>query len=216
MRSEEYFVVDGVKYTVKRPSPRPDMKQLTKDGIVVVLDFTTHFDWLHSVIERWGSHTELIKPTPDKINGMYLKMNDCDVLVKVTQLHPKSKQAFCMECYNMPRKKQNETDTDESTDKPKKQIKDDKSCDLQLLANLQQVPARYIVIPKNTKGGATLDDRKKIMTAAQVMSTILLGARIYVNITKYRVFDDVTRTYGSRIFDIVPIYFCGKDFLLEC
>lgn len=214
MRSEEYFVVDGVKFTVKRPSPRPDMKQLTKDGIVVSLDFTKHFDWLHSVIERWGSHTELIKPTPDKINGMYLKMNDGDVLVKVTQLHPHSKQTFCMDCYNMPSKKQEESD--ESTDKPKERIKDDKSCDLQLLANLQQVPARYIVVPKNTKGGATQLDRKKIMTAAQVMSTILLGARIYINITKYRVYDDLTGTYGSRIVDIIPINFCGKDFLLEC
>ena len=210
MRSEEYFVVDGVKYTVKRPSPRPDMKQLTKDGIVVVLDFTNHFDWLHSVIERWGSHTELINPTPDKINGMYLKMNDGDVLVRVTQLHPQSKQTFCLECYNMPRKEQEETD--KSTEK----VKDDKSCDLQLLANLSQVPARYVVIPKNTKGGATQVDRKRIMTAAQVMSTILLGARIYVNVTKYRVFDDITHTYGSRIFDIAPIYFCGKDILLEC
>lgn len=189
----EYYHIDGVKYTINRPGPRPDLKQLEKDGIVVRLDFSARFDWLHSVIEKWGSHPELLKPTPDRINGMFLKMPEGDVLVKITQLHPQSKQTFCMECYNM----------------------DDRTCELQALANLTQVPARYIVIPKNTKGGATPGDRKKIMTAAQVMSTILLGARIYINLTKFRVFDDVTHTYGLRTVDIDPIIFCGKDIILE-
>lgn len=191
--NEQFYHIDGVKYSIKRPSPRPDLKQLTKDGIVVQLDFSARFDWLHSVIEKWGSHTELIKPTPDRINGMLLKMPEGDVLVKITQLHPQSKQTFCMDCYNM----------------------DSRMCELQALANLSQVPAKYLVVPAYTKGGATQIDRKRIMTAAQVMSTILLGARIYINLTKFRVFDDVTRTYGSRVCEIDPIIFCGKDIILE-
>ncbi|MBR2704020.1 MAG: hypothetical protein IKE91_00955 [Clostridia bacterium] len=192
---EEFYHIDGVKYTVKRPDPRPKMKQLLKGGIVVRLDFAKNFDWLHALLEKWKDEPELMKTTYDRINGMFLKMPEGDVLVKVTRLSPTSKETYCMDCYNM---------------------SEDKSCELQALANIANVPARYVVVPKNTKGGATQGDRKRILTAAQVMSTILCGAKLYINLTKFRAFDDVTRTEGLRIVDIEPINVFGKeDYLLE-
>lgn len=189
----QYYHIDGVKYTVKRPDPRPDLKQLTKKGIVVRLDFAKNFDWLYAVLQKWGNNPELLKPTYDRIIGMLLKMPEGDVLVKTTRLDPTSKESYALDCYNM----------------------DNRACELQAMANIGQFPAKYLVVPAHTKGGATPVDRKRIMTAAQVMSTILLGAKVYINITKFRVFDDVTKTEGLRIVDIEPLIVFGKDILLE-
>ena len=189
----QYYHIDGVKYTVKRPDPRPDLKQLTKKGIVVRLDFAKNFDWLYAVLQKWGNNPELLKPTNDRINGMLLKMPEGDVLVKTTRLDPTSKESYALDCYNM----------------------DNRACELQAMANIGQFPAKYLVVPAHTKGGATPVDRKRIMTAAQVMSTILLGAKVYINITKFRVFDDETKTEGLRIVDIEPLIVFGKDILLE-
>ena len=189
----QYYHIDGVKYTVKRPDPRPDLRQLTKKGIVVRLDFTKNFDWLYAVLQKWGNNPELLKPTHDRINGMLLKMPEGDVLVKTMRLDPTSRESYALDCYNM----------------------DDRACELQAMANIGQFPAKYLVVPAHTKGGATPADRKRIMTAAQVMSTILLGAKVYINITKFRVFDDVTKTEGLRIVDIEPLIIFGKDILLE-
>lgn len=190
MRSEQYYVIDGVKYTIKRPGPRQDLKQLAKNGIVARLDFAANFDWLRAVIEKWGDNPQLLKPTYEYISGLWLKMPEGDVLVKATRLHPKDKESYCLDCYNM----------------------DDKSCELQIMANIMQTPAKYCVVPFYTKGVNT----EQIWTVAQVMSTILLGVKIYINITKFRVFDEVTRTEGCRIVDIDPIIFRDKDILLEC
>lgn len=189
----QYYHVDGVKYTVKRPDPRPDPKQLIKKGIIARLDFAKNFDWLYAVLQKWGDTPELLKPTHDRINGLLIKMPEGDVLVKTTRLDPTSKETFCMDCYNM----------------------SDRACELQALANIGQFPAKYLVVPAHTKGGATQFDRKRIWTAAQVMSTILLGAKVYINITKFRVFDDVTKTEGLRIVDIDPLIVFGRDILLE-
>ena len=189
----QYYHIDGVKYTVKRPDPRPDLKQLTKKGIVVRLDFAKNFDWLYAVLQKWGNNPELLKPTNDRINGMLLKMPEGDVLVKTTRLDPTSKESYALDCYNM----------------------DNRACELQAMANIGQFPVKYLVVPAHTKGGATPVDRKRIMTAAQVMSTILLGAKVYINITKFRVFDDETKTEGLRIVDIEPLIVFGKDILLE-
>lgn len=197
MYTEKVFV-GGVKYSVKKPGPRPDLKQLTNKGIVASFNFDKHFNWLHDVVEKWGNHPELLKPTYDRLNGLLLKMPEGDVIVRMTRLDPTAKETYALDCYN-------------TSNKPL-----DKICEMQAIANTRQVPAIYSVIPTHTKGGGTPYDRTRIMTAAQVISTIVLGVKIYINITKYRVFDEITSTEGSRIVEVEPIIFGGKDILLEC
>ena len=191
MRRTEFFVVDGVKYAVKAPEPRPTEKQLMKNGIIVTLDFDNNFEWLKKVTEKWAARPELQHPTVDRINALYIKMVVGDILVKVTRLDPASKQTYCLDCYNM----------------------DDKSCDMQILANIAGAQARYIITW--SKGGNTKAGRMQVMTAAQVLSAILLGAQVYINITNYRVFDVYTMTEGPRNTEILPIHCFGKDILLD-
>lgn len=192
MRGTRFFVIDGVKYAVKTPERRPTLKQLTKNGIITRLNFEEHFEWLEAVTEKWASHPEVCKPTYEKINGMWVKMPTGDILIKATNLSPTSKQTYLLECYDM----------EESNE-----------CDMQVLANIAGPQAHYMI--PFTKGGISPLSRTQIMAATQVMAAMMLGSKVYINITKYRVYDNITGTEGPRIVDILPIYYRNKDILLD-
>jgi len=192
MRGTSFFVIDGVKYAVKAPEKRPNLKQLTKNGIITRIDFDDNFEWLEDVTEKWAGHPKVIEPTYEKINGIWVKMHTGDILIKATKLNPTSKQTYLLECYDM---------------------QESNECDMLVLANVAGPQAQYII--PFTKGGLTPLSRKKIFAAAQVMSAMMLGSKVYINIINYRVYDNVTGTENPRIVDILPIHYMGKDFLLD-
>lgn len=196
--SEQFYVIDGVKYIVKRPGSRPNLKQLTKDGVIMRIDYEKRFEWLCTVMKLHGSEPKNLKPTYDKINGLWIKKPEGDVLVKVSHIHPKDKETYCLDCYDMWGTKSEE-----------------KICEMRVLANIANMPVKYVVAPEYYVNEKTQIERERVWFAAQVASTIFIGARIYMNLTKYRVYDEITGTYGSRIVDIDPIFFLGKDILLD-
>lgn len=195
----EKVVLGGVKYSVKKPGPRPDIKQLTNKGIVASLDFNQYFDWLKRLVEKWKDHPELLNSTYDRLNGLLLKMPDGDVIVKMTKLDPTAKETYAFDCYNVSKKPE------------------DKVCEMQSVANTRRLARPMaVVMASHTKSVRTSSERAYYMAAAETISIIALGVKIYINLTKYRVFDDLTHTEGSRIVEVAPIIFAGKDILLEC
>ena len=189
-RKCKLFVLNGIKYTIQEPITRPTMRMLTKGGLVVTLDFDKNFEWLNQVTKRWSGVKKYQHETADRISGISIKTSMGDVLVHVIKLN--GEQTYLLNCY----------------------ILGGNLCDTQILVDISGAQAKYIV------ASARADPRKKsqqeaIVKYSQVIASIFIGAKVYLNVTGYHVYDEVTRTEGPRITRIEPDYIFGRDVLLS-
>ena len=72
--------------------------------------------------------------------------------------------------------------------------------------------ARYPNFKEIPNNPADMDDLKD---AAQVLSAVLIGAKTYINVTNFRVFDTVSMTKGPGRVTLAPLFFMNRDVLLE-
>ena len=192
-RRTNIFELDGQKYTVQEPSARPNINALEKRGVVARIGYPETGEWVKKLLKKWAVNPKYQKLTKDPITGMLITTACGDILVKVTKLSPYAKQTYQLDCYR---------------------VGHSNVCDLQIIVNVSGAEEKHVVT------GAigtmhTAEQLRQVEYSADITSKMFMGAKTYINVVNFSVYDEASNTYGPGRVTIEPLIINGEDVLLK-
>lgn len=185
--------MNGVFYNVKKAPGRSSKHELLRNGIIARFNFDENFDWLEELVVRYSGEKSLKHPPNIPIAGVVINVEGEDQIWAEVKHEPGWKEnVYLINSYSL----------------------ESRACELQVMCDVSGPKAIYAPVCEQ-KMVRTQDD---IITegSAASLALILLGVKLYFNLVKYELYDEVTETEGPREIEVKPFGCLGyRDFLLQ-
>lgn len=184
--------MDGINYDIPPSPARSNMFKLQDKGIVAYVDCSQHLKWLTELTECYRKTPELQHETQDNIAGVMIDFgSEGLVWTEITRRPEWKKQVYLINCY----------------------ASDSRVSEVQILCDISGEEARYGIVPCEKVSVYNLEMLKN---AGERASTILLGVKLFINVSKFRLYDELTGKRGSSNLIVEPFPVFGyQDFILK-
>lgn len=185
--------MDGRRFFVKKPTGRPSEFMLKNRGVIVHLDFFEHHEWLERLTEKYSQEKSLQHHINVPLSALKIDLGEGNcIIAEIIQEGDWSKDVYLVNCYS----------------------KLSRECEMQVMCDISGSKAKFIRV-EETSGGQKNKNNVQEDTTAAIIAVLMLGVKVYLNITRFAVIDEMTETTGPYETTIKPVSIFGyKDYLM--
>jgi hypothetical protein len=198
-RMSNYRVIsmDGRRYYVKKPTEKPSEYLLKSRGVIVHFDFFEHHNWLEKLAEKYSKEKSLQHPVTVPVSALVVNLGEgYYIIAEILHEADWPNDVYLVNCFNT----------------------QNKNCEMQVMCDVSGRKAKYMRVEE------ALENQRKPMrrvdvlqeeTTAAIVAIMMLGVKVYLNLTKFEVFDELTETSGPYEMTIKPLSVFGyRDYLM--